>query len=523
MSKSRIASHINSTKTPVTEPIDSRQVLNSAGGYVYTTGNWEQMERFLILGIYGGTYYVNERKLAQVNVDHLRACLDQDPAKYAALIEDVSVNGRATKEDFNIFALAYGCSHSVEARKHVLPKLNVVCRTGSHLLKFMEDYKSLGGGFGRSIRRAIGEWYTSKSPNDLAYQIVKYRNRNSWTHRDVLRVSHVDAHSSVADITKYIISGWQPNVSYPESINLYEILKNADLQEAVQVINNNRVVREMVPTEFLNKPEVMNALALKSLITAMIRHLGNMTRVLDWTNSDTYSDSLNYVVNELNNEERIKAGRVHPMAVLTALRQYESGRGMSSAWDVNGKVLGALNKAFRHSLKHQAPTGLKMLNAVDVSGSMGMNAGTNFTCREAAGAMAYVTSVVEPNVHNISFSDFVNKPNVALHENMSLKEATGAFGSGGGTNLALPIQWALDNKRVFDVIIIYTDNETWQGNHVSALWKEYRKRVNGKAKLVVASTAANNFTVGDPNDPSILQTVGFDSSLLQTIQTWASL
>lgn len=524
MNNSRIASNISPNNITTNQPLNDRQVLNTAGGYTFKVEIWNQMERFLILGIYGGTFYVNEKDLTKKNVDALKACLDQDPAKYAALIEDVSVNGRASKEDFSIFALAYGCAYSVEARKYVLPKLNAVCRTGSHLLRFMEDYKSLGGGFGRSVRRAIGEWYTSKTPSDLAYQIVKYRNRNSWTHKDVLRVSHVDAHSSVSDITKYIVSGWQANTEYPESINLYEMLKNADLKEAVSLINTNRVVREMVPTEFLNKPEVMNALALKSPVTAMIRNLGNMTRVLDWVNSETYYDSLKYVVGELNNVERLRSGRVHPMHVLTALKQYESGRGMSSTWDVNSKIVGALNTAFRHSLKCQEPTNLRILNAVDTSGSMSASAGTNFNCRQAAAAMSYVTSIVEPHVHNISFSDKIDKANVVLHENMSLDEAGRAFGSGGGTNLSLPVSWALNNKRVFDLIVIYTDNETWvHSAHLDTVWKEYRKKINGKAKLVIASTAANQYTVGDPNDSSVLQAVGFDASLLQTIQTWAVL
>ena len=56
---------IDTHKTPQTErlPHRSDQTRNSAGGYVWEVDDWTRLERFLILGSEGGTYYVQERAL----------------------------------------------------------------------------------------------------------------------------------------------------------------------------------------------------------------------------------------------------------------------------------------------------------------------------------------------------------------------------------------------------------------------------------------------------------------------------
>jgi 60 kDa SS-A/Ro ribonucleoprotein len=514
-----LARHLSTANIPQSKPLNNRMIKNSTGGFVYGVESWDQLNRFLILGSTNGTYYVSERDLTKTNVDALKKCLDSDPQRYADIVASISMDGRAAKNDFAIFALAFACSHSESGRKAALAKLNDVCRIGTHLFQFLEDYKGLGGGFGRSVRTAVSNWYTSKNEKNLAQQLIKYRNRNSWTHRDVFRLTHTKD-ASINHIIRYAVKGWEGGVSYPDAINAFEMLKTADPAKAVEIINQYDVTREFVPTNLLADKNVMRALALKMPINAMIRNLGNMSRVLDWS-AISKCEALERTISNLGNQDVIRKGRVHPMGVLTALRQYETGRGMSSTWNVHSKIVSGLNKAFKLSVKSVEPTNLRYLCAVDVSGSMAVPAGTNFKCSEAAAAMAWVLALTEPYVQNIAFSDKIDKPNVVLHENMSLSDASRAFGHGGGTDLALPVLHALKNKIVYDVIIIGTDNETFLGNrHLADAWKQYRKDINPSAKLVIASTASNQYTVGDPDDVSVLQCVGFDAHLLSVVQNW---
>jgi 60 kDa SS-A/Ro ribonucleoprotein len=515
-----LARHLSNANVPDSKPLDARQVLNSAGGWTYEVECWDQLNRFLILGTYGGTYYVSERDLTKTNVDALAKCLAIDPKRYAETVAKVSHEGRAAKNDFAVFALAYACQHSEASRKEALKQLNSVCRIGTHLFQFLEDYKALGGGLGRSMRTAISNWYTSKNIDNVAQQLIKYRNRNNWTHRDVLRISHAKS-ESLNNVLRYAVKGWESELEYPNAINAFEMLKKASAKEAVEIINKYDVTREFVPTNLLTDASVMNALAMKMPISAMIRNLGNMSRVLGWTPT-AKSEALERTLDNLKNQEVLQKGRVHPMFVLTALKQYETSRGTSSTWDVNPKIVSGLNTAFKLSLKGVTPTKLRFLQAVDTSGSMHTPAGSNFSCSEAATAMALVVSCTEPYVRNLDFNDRVHNANVVLHDQMTVQDACRAFNGSGGTALASSVQWALDKKEVFDVIIIYTDNETWNSRtQLPIVWDEYKKKVNPKAKLVIASTAANQYTVGDPQDTSVLQTVGFDGNLLEVIKGWA--
>ena len=45
------------------------QVENNAGGFVWELDDWQRLDRFLVLGSEGGTYYVSERKLTLDTID----------------------------------------------------------------------------------------------------------------------------------------------------------------------------------------------------------------------------------------------------------------------------------------------------------------------------------------------------------------------------------------------------------------------------------------------------------------------
>ena len=58
--------HVSTKRTPQSEPIlGATQVENNAGGYSWAVGDWVRLDRFLVLGTEGGTYYTNEHKLTR--------------------------------------------------------------------------------------------------------------------------------------------------------------------------------------------------------------------------------------------------------------------------------------------------------------------------------------------------------------------------------------------------------------------------------------------------------------------------
>ena len=55
---------VNKRHTPQSQPIPGKtMVANSAGGYSFPVDQWERLNRFLILGSEGGSYYASQQAL----------------------------------------------------------------------------------------------------------------------------------------------------------------------------------------------------------------------------------------------------------------------------------------------------------------------------------------------------------------------------------------------------------------------------------------------------------------------------
>jgi 60 kDa SS-A/Ro ribonucleoprotein len=184
-------------------------------------------------------------------------------------------------------------------------------------------------------------------------------------------------------------------------------------------------------------------------------------------------------------------------------------------------VVDALDKAFYLSFGNVKATGKRLLYGLDVSGSMAwcrVHGIPNLEARTATGALALVTAAVEPEHTFVAF-DTRNyplpiSPRQRLDDVVKKLSKTG----GGGTNCALPVDWARKQKIPVDAFVILTDNQTWHGNqHPAQAVQKYRQKVGIPAKLVVVAMAANRHSIGDPNDGGVLNVVGLDTATPQLV------
>lgn len=514
--------HFSTQVTPQTEPIPGKaMVKNSAGGFTFKVSPLKKVERFLILGSEGGSYYATERELTRENANNLVNVL-QGPEGLEAvkLIVDVSVNGRAHKNDPAIFALALATTvGNKEVKKAAYDAITQVCRTGTALYTFcgyIQDLRKWSAG----LRRGVAAWYENKSADSLAYQALKYRQRNGWTHRDVMRLAHPSLVGQSNEIAKYLV-GKDFNVSaLPNQLQAFLDVQTGELSDRklVNLITSAKLPWEALPTEKLNSKAVWEALLPDMGTIAMIRNLNKMTALGMFDSS--LSDATKVVINKLEN---VKADKVHPMTVLLALMAYKQGRGIkgSLTWMPQQAITDGLDKAFYNAFEGVEPTNKNTMLAIDVSGSMTWCSINNtfLTPRDAAAAMALVTAKSE-KFHEImafssgrAFSRGLTKAPVAVSD--TLDKAIQKINSvpAGGTDCALPMLYALENKIPVDTFCVYTDNETWAGSMqpVQALEK-YRQKMGRNAKLVVVGMVANDFTIADPNDAGMLDVVGFDAA-----------
>lgn len=522
--------------TPQSAPIPgTAQVPNSAGGYSFAVDKWTRLQRFLILGTEGGSYYASERALTRDNAENVAACIAEDGPRAVSLIVGISQAGRAVKNTPAIFALALAAAAAdTTTRQVALASLREVCRTGTHLFTFAEMVSGLRG-WGRALRRAVGAWYTEQPPEQVAYQLTKYRQRDGWTHLDLIRLGHPKPATPTQDaLLKWVANDdtppWAGGEAPPADAALRKVWAFEQARRAttaaqiVRLIADHDLVREAIPPGFLNDPQVWAALLVKMPLTAMIRNLGVMSKVGLLA---PMSDAERVVTERLRDAERLRRARVHPLAVLVAQTTYQRGAGFrgSGTWTPAPGVVAALDDAFTLAFGAVQPANKRTLLALDVSGSMawGNIAGLPFLSpRVASAAMAMVTARTEPQYHFTAFSHELVP--VSINARTALPDVVGTLSriEMGGTDCALPMVYARQAGLAVDTFIVYTDNETWYGNvHPVQALRKYRDASGIPARLIVVAMTANRFSIADPSDAGMLDVVGFDTAAPNLMNAFA--
>jgi 60 kDa SS-A/Ro ribonucleoprotein len=532
--------------TPQSEPIPgTTQVPNSAGGYAWPVDKWTRLDRFLVLGSEGGTYYIGERQLTQENALSVVECLAEDGPRVVRRVAELSTGGRAPKNDPALFALAIAAGLGDAGTKAaVWEALPLVARTGTHLFHWLQYMKAFRG-WGRSVRRAVARWYTAKPPRELAYQVLKYPSRDGWAHRDALRLAHPKAPSVSHDLVfRYATKGWDGvlelegvgDLDVVQTFEAVQVLKHQAPADAARTIARHQLTREMLPTELLTHAVVWEALLERMPLTAMIRNLGVMSKVGLLV---PMSAAVRAVVGRLGDRAALRAARIHPVGLLAALKTYAQGRGVkgSGKWSPVPQVVDALDAAFYLAFENAPSTGKRVLLALDVSGSMdarilGMD---HLSCREGSAAMALVTAAREPEHRFVAFtagpyrSRFAGYGSgltpLAISPRQRLDDVLRATNGlpFGGTDCALPMTEAAKHRWPVDLFVVYTDSETWAGQvHPAQALRQYRERMGLPAKLVVVGMASNGFSIADPNDAGMLDVVGFDTATPQVLADFAT-
>ncbi len=539
---------LNATETPQGLPIPGRDMVeNNAGGFVFKLDEWKQLERFLILGSEGGTFYVSEKKLTAENANKVLLLLQKDGLKVVAKTVEMLTSGRAPKPDTAIFVLALAAAKGDDAtRKAALAAVPSALKTGTQLLKFVDTVNELRG-WGRGLKKAIQLWFKERKAETLALQLVKYKQREGWSMKDVLRL----AKPVPADDVQGKLFGWtakKDNAAWAkapvapgdkaldfvwaaeQASGLKLVAENADTAEAkailaeanqasvkklVDLIVTYRLPREALPTEALNRAEVWEALLQEMPMTAMIRNLGTMSKI---GLLKPLSDAEKLVAGRLTDAARLRGAKVHPIQVLSALRTYSSGRGVRSAatWTVSSKIVESLDEAFELSFGAIEPAGTRHLLGLDVSGSMsgGEIAGVpGLSPSAATAALAVVAARTEPWTAIMGFADSFRDLGITARDRVDVATRKVSGLTFGSTDASVPMTWALQNKIQVDTFVVLTDSETWAGNiqPVQALDK-YRQATGIGAKLIVVGMTSTGFTIADPDDAGMLDVIGFDGA-----------
>jgi 60 kDa SS-A/Ro ribonucleoprotein len=514
------------------------EVKNNAGGFTFKVSDKDRLERFLILGTDGGTFYVNENKLTKQNAKVVSDLIASNERLVIDTLVDIATTNRAAKNSPSLYALALVLAEGKDKDYlRATDVVNKVVRTGTHLFEFCNYIDSLGG-WGRAKRSAVAGWYEGKTADQIAYQAVKYRQREGWTHRDVFRKVHpvgVDQKvgNFILDKSEGVVD--DENTRILTGFTWMQSAKSVD--EVVRILNEYKNLPwETIPTQFLTDEKVWKTLFYNGALgqTALLRNVTRFAKLGAFDDLVFAGD----VANALADADRIAKGRVHPVAYANALGIYRKGTpsrpdrygysyGYSKDWTNNAKIAGALEAGFYESFGTIEPANKATMVALDVSGSMAgpSPAGlVGLNCREASAVMAMVTVRTEPYTMVTAFTGGGWYGRASSGEALSVLDISDRDSletvvnkiSGlnfGSTDCAQPMLYAKAKNLGIDTFAVYTDNETWAGSikPFQAL-KQYRQSSGRDARLAVVGMAATDFTIADPSDSGMMDFVGFDSS-----------
>ena len=375
--------------------------------------------------------------------------------------------------------------------------------------------------------------------------MTKYRRRHGWSHQNVLRMAHpktgLSNTSGVAAVLRYIAKGFgkaeadlratDANVLlYIQAVEAVKGQRNPESLDTgglAEMIRQHRLVREHVSTRLLHSPPIWETLLEHMPMTAMFRSLGKMSAI---GMLGAGSQNEETITAKLGDITALKNAKIHPFNVLLARLTYQRGRGEEGnfTWLPNDAIVKALDDAFYKAFKFlQSSNKKRFLLALDESAAIvdgPVNGCRSVNASTAAAAMALVTAKMEERCEIVSFCNDVRRSDVRPDMTLSQAEEAMLRVPNGVADCTQPIQYAMQQyesqHRQFDVIVIYTANKPSYGQiSPAAAMRDYRQQAKiPDAKLVVCAMKSNGFTIADPDEPNMLDVVGFDVDAPEVIR-----
>ncbi len=519
--------------TPQTQPISGREaemIRGHSGGYMFDAGIWQMLRRCLMIGTAQSTFYAGKQELTSDFTDVIRQAVGENPIKVAEEIVYAS-DGRSINNSAPILALVLlSMGETLEAKRAFIEIFPQVVRTGSHFYEWLSYTKSLRG-FGKAIKEVGKNWLMREDVKGLAYQLLKYQQRNGFCHRDALRLFHVKPPTEDHQLLfNWVVKGWEnlPKQSISpalEQIWWYEWLKR-NPNRTHEAISQGRLTHEMAAPVAKMDVRAWQLLFNDMPIGAMLRNMGSLTE-LGVLRADNPAN-LNRIETVLNGKEYLRKGRIHPIDVLKALKTYASGGKLGRSqktWTPVPRIVDILEKAVELSFEVIEPTGKVFMHAVDISGSMSSSVvdSIGLSCSEIATAMALVTAKAETNYLIRGFASDFRDLGITKRDTFrsALKKASNQ--TFGATDASVTYDWMIKNKFKADVVCCWTDGESWAGyKHPSQALAEYRRKVNPNVKAIYITLTPYRITAVDPKDLLSWDLGGFDPSIPRLIQSIAS-
>ncbi len=441
-------------------------------------------------------------------------CHQENGLRFVRRIDAINAASSVLDRSPLIRSLAWSFkSDNKEVRAEALNILPRVVRSYDDLRLFIEETSVQG--WGRALRRAISDWFNAYDADTLLRESILKPRHAEWTLRELLHHTH----PTVTDPRMRALFHWTTHRNLAEAIatarktfplieGYYQIRGATDPLEVAAIIHAYELPYEMIPSTWLDKPEVWEALLEAMPLSTILSHLGRMT-ALGVLASE--APALRILVQTLDKREAIHDAGLSAFQILLALKIYtKPGR---KKWHPIPVLVRALNNAVDLALPLTEPCNKRLLIAVDTSWYKPRTPHTQINATEANALLALSFMRTEKDVDLVSFGWGGTPISLAPHDTLDQAIEIFAPKKDRFTTLQQPIDDAIKRGKPYDAILILTARKQSpeEVSPFTQALKRYRRSINQQTKVVVVAADSRSTSIVPKNDPLILGCSGFDA------------
>lgn len=462
----------SSKKAPKAEPFKAQptELKNEAGGKTYKREDREALAQLVMTGFLGDVFYTTgQEQLNQV----LDLAKRVDTEFLAKLAVEARENGYM--KDTPALICAILTTRGEEGRVFLRKIFNRVIDNGKMLRNFVQIVRSGQVGrksLGSAPKNLVRDWFRNRNEASI------FRNSvgNDPSMADVIKMVHPKPEDKTREaLYAYILGKETKSDNLPEVVKVFERIKaSKDLTGYNEQNGFNAIPMEMLAGLEGLSEDSWKVLATNMSWTQLRMNLNTLAR-----HGVLKSEKMvNLIADKLRDAEAIKKAKVYPYQIFTSL--------MFIGDDVPNKIQRALEDALDMSLDNIPDLeGKRVFVFPDVSGSMSSfvtgNRGTASTkMRYVDVAALFAAALRRKGAEVWAVDTSLHKLKIGAKASVAEVAKTLASMGGGGTNLSLPMRELNNIGEKPDLIVYFSDNESWadRGMHYyggTGMMQEFEK------------------------------------------------
>lgn len=511
-------------------------IQNASGGRAFKLSSEEGLAKIICVGILGDKMaLVDEKTMIDAIKEHLDSSREEFVAKLA-----IYAKKEAKMKDVSAYLLAYLASIHSKYGPVVFSEIISDISMLKKFMKFVRDGKTSRKSFGSTYKNLIRNWLESRS--DL--QLFRESVGNDPSLEDIIRMVHPKPKSQSRDalysyflgnISNKNVSTSEKGHFLPQEIKDYLVFCQNPIAyggDDGKIPNTNIM---MVMSHSLS-PKQWESVAMQMTFNQLIKNLSVLIDRDVFSNNDV----LLHVYQKLSSPEEATKSNQLPYTIAMAINQIRLKANGNSRYfytqqvygDVYQLLIDGLENALRNSFKNVPTFDANIALCIDVSGSMQdlISSKSIATYLDAASVLALSFLTKNPKTTILPFCTRVHDKH-GIDANKSFSENVQILKSfaGGGTYCSAPINYIIKtahNDEPYDLIIMISDNQSWEQLHRSAsnntpVQKEFDKykKINPNVKLVNIDISPYANSQAKSSD-SIMLVSGFNDSIFKALKDY---